>query len=108
MCAASLAMPFIRYVNVSPTDKLWGLYVRNAGTTHVLPGNLYLPKSDPIGDFFTWEDGRVLPDFQIVYITKGAGTFESGTGATKSRRTQHRKIAAGSIFILFPGIWHRY
>ncbi|HUW42199.1 MAG TPA: AraC family transcriptional regulator [Rectinemataceae bacterium] len=44
--------------------------------------------------------GRILKEYQIVYITKGAGSFES-----EGRR--HR-VEAGSVLFLFPGVRHVY
>jgi hypothetical protein len=37
----------------------------------------------------------------MIYVHSGQGTFESSASKT-------RKIGPGTIFILFPGIWHRY
>jgi len=50
---------------------------------------------------FNWKNGRSLSEFQLVYITRGKGTFES-------KETGKLKIGEGTIFVLFPGIWHRY
>lgn len=48
-----------------------------------------------------WERGRILPTFHFLYITEGAGEYESQpTGA--------RRLAAGDLVILQPGMWHRY
>jgi AraC-like DNA-binding protein len=38
----------------------------------------------------------------MVYITEGRGTFESEV----SSKRQH--FEAGTVMILFPGVWHRY
>lgn len=49
---------------------------------------------------FNWENGRVLNEYQINYITKGEGILETRWG--------RMKIKPGSILLVFPGEWHRY
>ena len=44
--------------------------------------------------------GRVLSEYQIVYVTKGHGLF-----STASREYE---VVPGCIFLLFPGKFHRY
>jgi len=48
-----------------------------------------------------WKRGRVLEDFQLSYITKGKGVFQS-------KQSGLVRIGAGDAFLLFPGEWHRY
>jgi len=43
----------------------------------------------------------VLHEFQVIYITKGTGSFESKSGGQQS-------IQEGSILLLFPEERHRY
>jgi AraC-like DNA-binding protein len=50
---------------------------------------------------FSWDRGRILDEFHIVLITKGEGVFES-------RATGKVKVLDGDVFLLFPGVWHRY
>ncbi len=47
------------------------------------------------------ETGRVLPEYQVIYITRGGGTFWSESSGEIA-------IESGSVFFLFPGIRHRY
>jgi len=42
-----------------------------------------------------------LPEFQVVYITRGVGNFETAMCGAKALR-------AGHAFLLFPDEWHRY
>lgn len=82
-------------------DKSWGFYVNNLGRT-VIEKNTKYPSSDhPDNYIFTWDKGRVLDEFHLVLITKGEGVFES-------RETGPMKISDGDVFLLFPGMWHRY
>ena len=90
-----------RYVPVRPRDVQWGLYVTGAGQSCVQPGQPYPLEPHPELYQFGWEAGRTLPEYQAIYITRGAGLFESSpTGAVK--------IGPGMVILLFPGVWHRY
>lgn len=90
-----------KYLKVSPRDELWGLAVTTAGFQHVQPGEVYPLSSHPDGYNFPENKRRILNEYQLVYITRGTGHFES---ASCSRT----KIEAGMIFILFPGEWHTF
>ena len=92
---------FFRYLPVGAADRAWGLWVTVGGTTLIPPGTPYPPLLHPEGYQFDWKRGRVLNEFQFVYITRGRGVFES-------RPTGRRSVEAGTLFILFPGVWHRY
>jgi AraC-like DNA-binding protein len=92
---------FFRYIPVRPRDVHWGLYVTGAGCTRIPPHAPYPPARHPELYDFTWDHGRTLPEYQVVYITAGQGEFESSPTGT-------REITAGTVFLLFPGVWHRY
>ena len=82
-------------------DEDWGIYVTTAGYVKIAPGSTYPPPGHPKGYAFFWQHGRILHEFQLHYIPRGGGVFESETGGRK-------KIEAGNVFLLFPGEWHRY
>jgi AraC-like DNA-binding protein len=67
----------------------------------VSPGAAYPPAPHPGSHRLTWDKGRTLSEYQILFIHKGRGQFESAL-------TKARIVAAGTAFILFPGVWHRY
>jgi AraC-like DNA-binding protein len=94
---------FFRYLPVSAADRRWGLYATAAGRSSCVAGAPYPPAKHPQAyDVLRfWERGRVLSDFQVVYITRGEGSFETRTGGA-------RTLGAGQAFLLFPGEWHRY
>lgn len=79
----------------------WGIRVHDAGYTHVKPGMDYPPQRHPDSYMFTWQQGRRLNAYQIVFIGKGSGVLETEHGGI-------RPIGAGTVFLLFPGEWHRY
>ena len=89
-----------KYLTISEEDNFWGLFLNVAGSAKVLPNIKYPSSSHPSEYFFTWEEGRVLNEFQINFITEGAGILENKFGVFPLKQ--------GSIFITFPGVWHRY
>lgn len=89
------------YLVVSDIDKDWGLYVTGSGSADIPPHTPYPPTRHPERYMFDWHKGRILSEFQILYITRGRGIFESKASGKK-------KIEEGNIILLFPGIWHRY
>jgi AraC-like DNA-binding protein len=80
----------------------WECTATSVGHEHVLPGSPYPPRRHPIDHHFTWENGRVLRAYQLVYITEGKGYFESAISHKK------QPVEGGCMLVLFPGIWHRY
>jgi AraC-like DNA-binding protein len=96
-----LPKEFFRYLPFSDRDVQWELYVTGMGCSNVPAGSRY-PRSVHPGIYqFAWERGRVLPDYQVLYITRGEGEFES-------RATGKRTVGQGTVLLLFPGVWHSY
>ena len=93
--------PHFRYLPVLATQRQWGLFLSDCGYTVIEPGMPYPPYVNPIAYDFTFEKGRILDDYHVIYITRGRGVFE----AEGFRR---RTVEAGDVMVLFPGIWHRY
>lgn len=92
----------LKYLAVSPQDLLWGLAVNSVGTQTVGPGEPYPPTGHPSRYLFSAERGRILNEYQLLYITEGRGYFRSGS-------LPHRqKVEKGCMFLLFPGEWHSY
>jgi len=91
---------FFKYLTPGDDDKRWGLYLTVAGRGIVRPNEVYPNPEHPSGYFFTWEKGRILNEYQLVYITKGSGVFECEKGQFPLKK--------GSVVLLRPGLWHRY
>jgi len=89
-----------KYLTNNPEDKSWGLYLTVAGSARVLPDTEYPPSGHPTGYNFMWENGRILHEYQINYITDGGGIMETNSGTFK--------INEGSLILLRPNVWHRY
>ena len=98
------ALPFstwFRYLPVTADARKWGFYVLDAGYTRIPPGTSYPPAHHPKDHAFTWQQGRTLSSFTLVYITRGCGRFESASAGSQ-------RIKAGDAFVVFPEEWHRY
>ncbi len=93
---------YFAYFPTSAQAKKWGLYATSFGHVQVTEkAATYPPDRHPEGHHFEWEEGRILPDCQLLHIHSGRGEFESAV----CRRT---RLSAGSTVLLHPGVWHRY
>lgn len=92
----------LKYLMVSPEDLLWGLAVNSVGYQEVGPGESYPPGDHPSRYLFSEEKGRILDEYQLLYITKGQGAFRSAS------LPHPVPVRSGSMFLLFPGEWHSY
>ncbi len=93
---------FHKYLAKTTIESNWGLYVTTVGYSTVKENQPYpLSKDHPNTHAFTWNKGRMLNDYYLVFITKGGGIFET---------EKHSAIVVqeGSCFFLYPGVWHRY
>jgi len=91
----------IKYLTINETDTNWGLTVTTVGFQQIDPQTVYPPAIHPSGYYFKPDKGRVLHEYQLVYVTSGEGKF-------RSENVRLAKISAGTIFMLFPGEWHSY
>jgi AraC-like DNA-binding protein len=96
-----LTTDYFRYLPVSQRDVQWDLYVTGVGYSNVPPDSPYPSSLHPELYDFAWSQGRVLPEYQVLYITRGEGEFES-------EAIGKEMVAAGTVLLLFPGVWHRY
>jgi AraC-like DNA-binding protein len=91
-----------KYLAITPLEEAWGFYVTTVGYSRTDPNQVYPDNQEhPLTHSFTWNKGRILNDYYIVFISKGQGVFESAL-------SQPMPITAGSCFFLFPKVWHRY
>lgn len=89
------------YLPISKYNIELDLYLTGVGRCVSVAGGAYPPKGHPDIYDFKWQNGRVLPEYQVIYISEGKGIFESSdTGIIE--------LSAGDSVLLFPGIWHRY
>ena len=94
----------LKYLAVNPVDLQRGTAVNSAGFQDIVPGMDYPPRNHPSRYVFTVESGRVLQEYQLLYITEGRGRFYCETLG----RNKAIPVGAGTMFLLFPGEWHSY
>ncbi|MEO7767207.1 MAG: AraC family ligand binding domain-containing protein, partial [Ferruginibacter sp.] len=92
---------YYQYLPLSNEDENWGLTVLNTGCTSIHANQQYPNTHHPSHHYFNWDKGRILNEYQIIYIASGEGIFQSSAVAEK-------KVNEGSVIILFPGEWHRF
>ena len=90
-----------KYLITNERDKLFGLCVNAVGFQAIKAGSAYPPRIHPEEYYFTTQKGRTLHEYQLVYITKGKGTFSSES-------TPEQEISKGQLLVLFPDEWHTY
>ncbi len=78
-----------------------GFFLTGAGSQSVSFNDARKPPPHPGVYSFTWDVGRVLPEYQLVYLNAGAGEFES-------HETGRVDVNPGMAMILMPDVWHRY
>lgn len=91
----------IKYIAQNDRDREWGLAVCSVGHQKISAGENYPPKKHNQEYMFDPEHGRILPEYQLIYIVDGSGML-----STKS--AGYTKIKCGDMFMLFPGEWHSY
>ncbi|BCM93528.1 regulatory protein SoxS [Abditibacteriota bacterium] len=92
---------FYRYLPLSDNVRERDLYVIAGGIGHIPPHTSYPPGLHPADHSLRWQNGRVLQEYQLIYIAQGGGVFQSQSAGV-------RRIGAGTLFGLFPSEWHRY
>lgn len=91
----------IKYLFTNDKDVLWGLTINTVGYQNIVANTPYPPQNHPTRYLFSIEKGRVLDEYQLLYITNGKGRFVS----TSSKEIE---LTEGRMFLLFPGEWHNY
>lgn len=92
----------INYLISSEEDELWGLTVTTVGFQKISERESYPPKNHPFEYYFNVDNGRILNEYQLLYITDGNGVFTFGPSK------QSCLITEGKMFFLMPGVWHSY
>ena len=92
----------LKYLVASANDLRWGTAVNSVGFQEVDAGEPYPPSNHPSRYLFSEERGRILDEYQLLYITRGEGIFRSAS------LVHSVPVSQGSMFLLFPGEWHTY
>lgn len=83
-------------------DLLWGIVVDNVGSADIPSGyDSYPPAGHPENYCFAQDNGRILDNYQFIYISRGQGTcfFQSG---------KKTLLLPGTMLIIPPYTWHSY
>lgn len=91
----------IKYIAKNAQDEQWGLTVCSVGCQNVDPNEAYPPPTHESEYMFFPEKGRIINEYQLVYIVEGQGTLSTATAGSFH-------IGSGDVFLLFPGEWHTY
>lgn len=89
------------YLTIGDKDEKWGVVVTTIGYQFIPPGTKYPLSAHPDNYSFMPRGGRILNEYQLVYITKGSGYFAS-------QSCPEAPVKAGTVISLFPGEWHSY
>jgi AraC-like DNA-binding protein len=92
---------YFKYLTIKQLEERWGIYVTATGYSRVDPHDHYPNAIHPQSHHLTWNRGRILNDYYIIFISKGKGVFASAL-------TEPSEVAAGTCFFLYPGVLHRY
>ena len=90
-----------KYLLVNEKDRKFGITVNTVGFQPIPPNTSYPSTRHPKSYYFNPEKGRILSEYQFLYISKGKGVFSSET-------TKKTVVKKGSVIVLFPGQWHSY
>lgn len=90
-----------KYLIATERDAQWGLTISTVGYEEIGPGDDYPTKGHADGYYFDLQKGRILNEYQLLYLTEGEGTFQSAN-------QKPTRIKEGDLFLLFPGEWHTY
>ena len=91
----------VNYLLVSQQDMEWGTTVSTVGHQHISPHSPYPSTNHPSLYLFSTSQGRILNEYQIIYIIGGQGMFQSS-------HCRPVKVRSGQMILLFPGEWHTY
>lgn len=95
---------YCKYLSANPEDEKWQIFCTSSGVARTPAWGQYPahPEAHPskyCAD--TWEQGRILDEFALIYITNGRGRF-------KTEANDPVIVEAGTVLMVFPGIHHWY
>ncbi|MFD2599011.1 AraC family transcriptional regulator [Sphingobacterium corticis] len=91
----------LKYLISNNFNRSWGLYATTIGFQNISPKTSYPPQGHPSEYIFKTSVGRILQEYQLIYIVEGKGSFQSTSCSTM-------EVNAGSVILLFPGEWHTF
>lgn len=94
-----------KYLVSSDRDHSWGVTVDNVGEYSVKAGyDVYPPPQagHPTDYYFNIRRGRILDNYQLIYITRGRGWLRLIPDS------EEFEIRTGTMLVIPPYIWHSY
>jgi len=92
---------FSSYLTWSDDDEARGIVCTDVGRADVPPGSDYPPKKEGHPSIYQpVATGRVLNDYQLIYVTRGRGLYIS-----EERETP---VEEGTVIAVFPDVRHAY
>ncbi|MBQ5843878.1 MAG: AraC family transcriptional regulator [Alistipes sp.] len=91
----------LKYLAIGPNDEAWGVVTTTVGWQQISANASYPAMQHPATYNFKPNNGRILDEYQLLYITEGCGVFES-------QSVPKCRVEAGTVILLFPGEWHNY
>lgn len=93
---------YFKYLNTGPVEDKWGFYITTVGHSRIYPNEKYPNNEEhPQDHSFSWNKGRILNGYYLIFISNGHGVFESAL-------TEPVTVTAGTCFFLYQDVWHRY
>lgn len=91
------------YLIANDNDRRLHAVVNAVGSQEIAPGDEYPLRVHPADYYFDTEKGRVLHEYQLLYIIQGKGLFRSACTAPDGV-----EVGKGTIILLRPGEVHSY
>lgn len=91
------------YLIASDYDRSLNAVVNAVGSQEIAAGDEYPLHVHPADYYFDMQKGRVLHEYQLLYVTQGKGTFRSAAGPSEGVT-----VEKGTMILLRPGELHSY
>ncbi len=91
------------YLIANDNDRGLNAVVNAVGSQEIAPGDEYPLRVHPADYFFDTQKGRVLHEYQLLYVTQGKGTFRSS-----GTPPEGVAVEKGTMILLRPGEVHSY
>ena len=91
------------YLIANDNDRKLHAVVNAVGSQEIAPGDEYPLRVHPADYYFDTEKGRVLHEYQLLYITQGKGLFRSACTPPEGV-----EVGKGTMILLRPGELHAY
>jgi len=91
------------YLIANDSDRRLNAVVNAVGSQEIAPGDEYPLRVHPADYYFDTEKGRVLHEYQLLYITQGKGLFRSVCTPPEGV-----EVGKGTMILLRPGELHSY